>query len=55
VADDSWKRPPGGFRYRHNTPAGHIERAVAAVRHQGVGKIALVVACAAALLMIALR
>jgi len=38
-----------------NTPAGHIERAVAAVRHQGAGKIALVVACAVALLMIALR
>lgn len=55
VADDSWKRPPGGFRYRHNSPAGHVERAVAAIRHQGPAKIALAVAFAAAFAVIAFR
>ena len=42
MPDDSWKRPPGGFRYRANSPAGHVERAGAAIRGLGVGRIWLI-------------
>lgn len=55
MPDDSWKRPPGGFRYRQNSPAGHVERAFAAIGRHGPGRIWLVVAIAAMFLLIIFR
>lgn len=55
VPDDSWKRPPGGFRYRGNSPAGHVERALAAIRGLGVGGIWLVGGVIVFLILLALR
>lgn len=55
VPDDSWKRPPGGFRYRQNSPAGQVERLVAAIGQQGPGRIWLAVAVIAAGLLIIFR
>lgn len=44
MADDSWKKPPGGFRYRNNSPAGHVERALAALRQPRARRVVLIVA-----------
>jgi hypothetical protein len=55
VPDDSWKRPANGFRFRHNSPAGHIERVVAALRHQGPRRVGMALAVAAALLVSIMR
>ncbi len=55
MVDNSWKRPPEGFRYRQNSPAGHVERAIAAIRQHSTRRIILVVAVAAALLATIMR
>ncbi|TVR27435.1 MAG: hypothetical protein EA389_02905 [Ilumatobacter sp.] len=55
VADDSWKRPPGGFRYRANSPAGHVERAAAAIGQLGARRIWLILGSVAMVLLIIFR
>lgn len=55
MADDSWKRPPGGFRYRYNSPAGQVERLVAALRHQGRQPVLLGIAIFTALVWVTFR
>lgn len=55
VPDDSWKHPPGGFRYRANSPAGHVERAGAAIRGLGVGRIWLIAGSALLLALLVAR
>jgi hypothetical protein len=55
MAEDSWKRPPGGFRYRANSPAGHMERAAAAIGQLGSRRIWMILGSIAMGLMIILR
>jgi hypothetical protein len=55
MPNDSWKRPPGGFRYRHNSPAGHVERAVAAFKQPNVRRWVITVAVVTVLLIVLTR